>query len=136
MGRRRRVVNVLLDTHTLLWLVSAPAEVEAAAMAELIKPETHVVVSAASAWEIAIKTRIGRLDGEALLSAWPDIIAGMSAVELPIESADAILAGRLPWQHKDPFDRAIVAQALRRNLTVATRDDKIIDAALVAVIRA
>lgn len=105
-------------------------------MAELIKPETHVVVSAASAWEIAIKTRIGRLDGEALLSAWPDIIAGMSAVELPIESADAILAGRLPWQHKDQFDRAIVAQALRRNLTVATRDDKIIDAALVAVIRA
>src|SRR3546814_3143566 len=92
MGRRRRVVNVLLDTHTLLWLVSSPAQVEAAAMAELIKPETHVVVSAASAWEIAIKTRIGRLDGEALLSAWPDIIVGMSAVEMTVAYADAILA--------------------------------------------
>src|SRR3546814_19389268 len=124
MGRRRRVVNVLLDTHTLLWLVSSPAQVEAAAMAELIKPETHVVVSAASAWEIAIKTRIGRLDGEALLSAWPDIIAGMSAVELPIESADAILAGRLPLQHKDPFDPAIMAPDLRPQPTVSPREDK------------
>ena len=60
----------------------------------------------------------------------------MSASELSIESADAILAGRLPWAHRDPFDRAIVAQALRRNLTIATRDNKILDAALVSVLKA
>jgi PIN domain nuclease of toxin-antitoxin system len=129
-------VNILLDTHTLLWLVSSPTEIGAPAMAVLSKPETHVWVSAASAWEIAIKNRIGRLDGETLLSAWTDIITNMSAGELPIESADAILAGRLPWAHRDPFDRAIVAQALRRNLTIATRDNKILDAALVSVVKA
>ena len=56
---------------------------------------------AASAWEISIKTRLGRLDGEALLSARTDILSDMSTSELPIESPDAILAGRLPWQHKD-----------------------------------
>ena len=65
-------------------------------MAVIADPDTNVWVTAASAWEIAIKTRLGRLDGEALLSAWADIIAGMRTTELPIESPDAILAGRLP----------------------------------------
>jgi PIN domain nuclease of toxin-antitoxin system len=129
-------VNVLLDTHTLLWLVSTPSEVDASAMAVLADPNTNLWVAAASAWEIAIKTRLGRLDGEALLSAWADIIADMSTAELPIESSDAILAGRLPWEHKDPFDRVIVVQALRHNLTIATRDAKILDAAMTPTLQA
>ncbi|MBB3753728.1 PIN domain nuclease of toxin-antitoxin system [Mycolicibacterium sp. BK634] len=129
-------MNVLLDTHTLLWLASAPSEVDTAALAIIADPKTSVWVTAASAWEIAIKTRLGRLDGEALLSAWTDIISDMSTSELPIESPDAILAGRLPWEHKDPFDRVIVAQALRRDLTIATRDAKILDAALAPTLRA
>jgi PIN domain nuclease of toxin-antitoxin system len=129
-------VNVLLDTHTLLWLVSTPSDVEASVLAVISDPNTSVWVTAASAWEIAIKTRLGRLDGEALLSAWSDIIAGMNTNELPIESSDAILAGRLRWEHKDPFDRVIVAQALRRNLTIATRDSKILDAALTPTLQA
>ncbi|ASQ87059.1 type II toxin-antitoxin system VapC family toxin [Mycobacterium intracellulare] len=129
-------MNVLLDTHTLLWLVSRPSNLDSDALTVLSDPDTSVWVTAASAWEIAIKTRLGRLDGEALLSAWADIIADMSAAELPIESSDAILAGRLPWDHRDPFDRVIVAQALRRNLTIATRDTKIIGAALTATLNA
>ena len=127
---------MLLDTNTLLWLVSSPDELDSSALAVLSNPDTSLWVTAASAWEIAIKNRIGRLDGEALLSAWSDTIANMSTAELPIESADAILAGRLPWAHKDPFDRVIVAQALRRNLTIATRDGKILDAALAPTLKA
>ena len=129
-------MNVLLDTHTLLWLVSTPSEVDASALAVISDPNTSVWVSAASAWEIAIKTRLGRLDGEALMSGWSDIIAAMSTAELPIESSDGILAGRLPWEHNDSFDRVIVAQALRRNLTIATRDTKISEAALTATLQA
>lgn len=129
-------MNILLDTHTLLWLVSDPAQVTPAALTILSSAETSLWVTAASAWEISIKTRLGRLDGEALLSAWADVLADMSTSELPIESSDAILAGRLPWQHKDPFDRVIVAQALRRNLTIATRDTKIIDAAIAPTLTA
>jgi PIN domain nuclease of toxin-antitoxin system len=129
-------VNVLLDTHTLLWLVSTPSDVDVSALAIISDPNTNVLVTAASAWEISIKTRLGRLDGEAFLSAWADIVADMSITELPIESPDAILAGRLPWEHKDPFDRVIVAQALRRNLTIATRDSKILEAALTPTLRA
>ena len=129
-------MNVLVDTHVLLWLVSEPARLDTSALAVLSDPENSVWVSAASAWEIAIKTRIGRLDGEALMAAWPDVLSTMSIRELAIDSADAILAGRLPWLHKDPFDRVIVAQALRRNLTIATRDTQVIGAALTAVLSA
>jgi PIN domain nuclease of toxin-antitoxin system len=129
-------VNILLDTHTLLWLVSDPSKLEPAALEILSLPGTNVWVTAASAWEIGIKTRLGRLDGEILLSAWSDVIADMSTVELPIDSADAILASRLPWEHRDPFDRVIVAQALRRNLTIATRDARMLDAALTPTVKA
>lgn len=129
-------MNVLLDTHTLLWLVSKPSNVDADTLAILSDPGTAVWITAASAWEIATKTRLGRLDGGALLSTWADVVADMSSTELAIESADAILAGRLPWEHRDPFDRVIVAQALRRNLTVATRDTKIIDAAITPILKA
>jgi PIN domain nuclease of toxin-antitoxin system len=129
-------VNILLDTHTLLWLVSDPSKLEPAALEILSLPSTNVWVTAASAWEIGIKTRMGLLDGEILLSAWSDVIADMSTVELPIDSADAILASRLPWEHRDPFDRVIVAQALRRNLTIATRDARMLDAALTPTVKA
>ena len=127
--------DVLLDTHTLLWLVSTPDEVSQAAREVLEQKTCTIWVSAASAWEIAIKTRLGRLDGVSLLSAWSDITADMTATELAIESADAIFAGRLTWQHRDPFDRMIVAQAARRSLTIATRDEQILRAALTPTLK-
>jgi PIN domain nuclease of toxin-antitoxin system len=126
---------VLLDTNALLWLIAEPEKVSAAALEVLSKPNTEVSVSAASAWEIAIKTRLGRLDGDPLLSAWPEILADMSATELPIDAGDGILAGRLPWEHRDPFDRMIVAQAARRNLTIATSDSRILQAALTPTLK-
>lgn len=129
-------MKVLLDTHTLLWLVGKPSVIAAETLAVLADPGTAVWVSAASAWEIATKTRLGRLDGAALLSTWADILVDMSSTEVPIDSADAILAGRLPWDHRDPFDRVIVAQALRRHLTIVTRDAKILDSAITPTLKA
>jgi hypothetical protein len=129
-------MNVLLDTHILLWLVSAPSKIEDSALTALSSPDNTVWVTAASAWEIGIKTRLGRLDGETLLSTWAETVADMSTTELPVESQDVILAARLPWEHKDPFDRVIVAQALRRNFTIATRDVRILKAALTPTLQA
>jgi len=126
---------ILLDTHTLLWLVSSPDQVSVTALEAIADPTREVAVSVASAWEIAIKTRLGRLDGEPLLSAWPDIMAAMSVTELAIEATDAIMAGGLRWNHRDPFDRMIVAQAARRGLTIATRDADILDAALTPTLK-
>jgi len=126
---------VLLDTSALLWLVSAPEKVSDSARELLRDPSTEIVVSAASAWEIAIKSRLGRLNGEPLLSAWSDVLDDMTATELAIDAGDAILAGRLPWEHKDPFDRVLVAQATRRNLTLATGDADILRAALTPILK-
>jgi PIN domain nuclease of toxin-antitoxin system len=129
-------VRLLLDTHVLLWLVSAPHKVDASVREVLTDPRAEVMVSTASAWEIAIKTRSGRLDGEPLLSAWTDVLADMSARDLAIDAADAIFAGRLAWDHADPFDRVLVAQAARRNLTIVTNDRQILRAALTPTIEA
>lgn len=60
----------------------------------------------------------------------------MAAGELSIDAQDAILAGRLPWEHRDPFDRVLVAQAVRRNLTVVTRDARILGASLAPTLTA
>lgn len=127
--------DVVLDTHALLWLVSTPERVSPEARRVLAQRSCTVWVSAASAWEIAIKTRLGRLDGEALLSTWADVMKDMAAAELAIDSADAILAGRLPWEHRDPFDRVLVAQATRRALTIATRDEHILRAAFTPTLK-
>ncbi len=129
-------MNILLDTHTLLWLLSEPTALDSDVLEQLADPGTSLWVSAASAWEIAIKTRLGRLDGATLLASWASQLEAMRVDDLPIDSEDAIVAGRLPWDHRDPFDRVIVAQALRRNLTVVTRDAKVLTAALTPTLKA
>lgn len=124
------MTSILLDTNALLWLVTKPERLAQNARAVLADQSNELVVSAVSAWEVAIKTRIGRLGGEPLLSAWKDILGSMNATDLAIDSADAAMAGRLNWDHKDPFDRMIVAQAARRGFTIATSDPQLSTGAL------
>ncbi|MEN4464843.1 type II toxin-antitoxin system VapC family toxin [Mycolicibacterium conceptionense] len=123
-------MNVLLDTEALLLLVSRPDLLDIDAHTTLSDTGTNIWVSAASAWEISTKARLGRIKADPLLSTWGDVLGDMAVTELSIDTADTILAGRLPWENTDPFDRVIVAQALRRNLTLVTRDSKIIQAAI------
>ena len=128
------MTSILLDTHVLLWLVSAPERIPPPTRITLADQANDLFVSAASAWEVAIKTRIGRLDGGPLLSTWSETLRNMHAADLAIDSGDGAMAGQLNWGHKDPFDRMIVAQAARRNLTIATSDRRVIDGALTPVI--
>ena len=87
-----RGAPILLDTHTLLWLVSAPDQVSHAARKAIADPSREVVVSAVSAWEIAIKARMGRLDAEPLLSAWTEIMAAMAITEPSFGSDSAAVS--------------------------------------------
>lgn len=125
---------ILLDTTTLLHLVTDPQRLNEQAYSVLADQRNDLYVSAASAWEVSIKTRIGRFDGEPLLAAWDDVLSDMNAADVPIDSSDAAMAGRLNWAHKDPFDRMIVAQAARRGLTIATSDPHVISGALTSVL--
>lgn len=125
---------ILLDTNALLWLLTSPSRIAEPVRQQLADQDNEILVSAASAWEIAIKTRIGRLDGDPILAAWEETLTAIAATDLPIQSADAALAGRLDWDHRDPFDRMIVAQAVRRGLAIATSDKKVVSGALTTVL--
>jgi PIN domain nuclease of toxin-antitoxin system len=119
-------VKVLLDTHALLWAVLSPTSLSRQA-AEMIADEANIViVSAASAWEIATKVRIGKLAGaEVLERDFLDVMDDAGYTVLPLDAADVLRAGRLPGEHRDPFDRMIAAQALAGDLPVLSNDPKL-----------
>jgi PIN domain nuclease of toxin-antitoxin system len=112
-------MNYLLDTHVLLDLLGAPQRVARAVRRVLEDPRNDVVVSAASAWEIAIKASIGRINPPDDLE---DELRREGLRSLDITLPDALLAGALPRHHNDPFDRMLVAQAQHRGMTLVTRD--------------
>ena len=116
-------MRLLLDTHTFLWWIDDNAALSTAAR-ELIADEANdIVVSAASAWEIATKFRLGKLpEAEAVASDVAGCIADEGFEGLAISVADAERAGRLPGIHRDPFDRMLIAQALRHDLWIVSVD--------------
>ncbi len=93
---------------------------------EELERADHLYVSAASAYEIAQKTRLGRLPlGVAIMARWQDIVAAMMADEIVLTAQEMARAGSMSWAHRDPFDRMLVAQALTRGLILVTRDGAI-----------
>jgi len=110
-------VNLLLDTHVLIWW-DAGDEITPAAL-EAIQGARQVFVSAASAWEIAIKTELGKIRSTRSVA---EACEASGFEELPVTFAHAAALHRLKRVHRDPFDRLLVAQALVEGLTVVTRD--------------
>lgn len=103
---------MLVDTHTWLWMLNAPDRLPDAAREALDDPANEVLVSAASAWEIAVKHQLGKLElPEPPASFVPSRLAATNCTGLPVEVVHALRAGALPPHHRDPFDRLLVAQA-------------------------
>ena len=116
-------MQVLVDTHALLWWLDGDERLSSQARAALADPSSQCLVSAASVWEIATKHRIGKLPGaEAVARDITGTIERNGFVALGIDAEDAEIAGKLAGEHRDPFDRMIAAQAMRRNLPVVTAD--------------
>ena len=113
----------LLDTHALLfWWGGSPRLSNTAAEA-IADPDAIILVSAASAWEIATKFRIGKLNDIGDPSHnYPALLARDGFVQLPISTAHGLKAGLLEGDHRDPFDRLIAAQGLMEDAIVITRD--------------
>ena len=116
-------MRLLLDTHVLLWWLLADPGLSAAARAALADRKNAVFVSAVSAWEVAIKASLRRLplpaNAEALITQ-AAIDAGFT--ELPVTFVHAFGVQALPWHHRDPFDRLLVAQSRREGLALVTAD--------------
>ena len=131
----RHAVTYLLDTHALLWALTAPDLLGARARAVIADLSSRLLVSAASGWEIATKQRIGRLpQADALVGAYSRHLDRLGVERLPITDEHALLAGRLEWDHRDPFDRMLVAQAIIESATLLTKDPAILEFSGVATI--
>ena len=118
-------MKVLVDTHCWLWALSRPEALNPEAAALLSDGETEVIFSAASVWEIAIKSALGKLrvstiDNDSLF----DIIEHQPVTRLPILHSHARHVAGLPPHHGDPFDRLLIAQAQIEKVPIMTADDQ------------
>ena len=112
-------MRVLLDTHLLLWALSQPSKLSPATRKQIVAAEVYV--SAASIWEISIKSALGKLAAKA-----GDVLAGIEPAGfsiLPITGEHAARVAELPMLHKDPFDRMLVAQASVEPMMLLTNDE-------------
>ena len=117
------MTDILLDTHVLLWALLEPHKLSSAARAVIADRNTALYVSAASAWEISTKHRLGRLpDAAPVVLAFDDSLERLGAVAVPVTSRHALAAGALNWPHGDPFDRILAAQCLLDGLPLMTAD--------------
>jgi PIN domain nuclease of toxin-antitoxin system len=116
-------MRLLLDTHTLFWALTDPPRLGHDARAAISDAANSVAASAANAWEMGTKRRIGKMpEAEAIVTDFAAHLARLRADILPIDADHALLAGSLDWDHRDPFDRVLAAQAMLTNRTLVTKD--------------
>jgi PIN domain nuclease of toxin-antitoxin system len=119
-------VRVLLDTHTLLWAAFDEDALSARARRIIQSSKNELVVSAASAWEVATKYRLGKLDfAQDLAENFVFEVTAAGYLLLPISAEHAVRAGLLPGDHKDPFDRMLAAQAIQENIPLLSNDPQL-----------
>jgi PIN domain nuclease of toxin-antitoxin system len=112
-------MRLLLDTHVFIWSVMDSRQLKAATRRYLASAEI-VYVSAASIWEIAIKTRLDKMTGD--VEAFAAAIDASGFQELPVTARHAAAVAKLPLHHADPFDRMLIAQAFLEPLRLVTAD--------------
>jgi PIN domain nuclease of toxin-antitoxin system len=116
-------MNVLLDTHVLVWAATAPELLTSEAREAIEDPENDVRISAVSAWELGIKQSLGKIELARPVEKWlPEVMRRSGFGPLAVTLKDAARVRALPGHHRDPFDRLLIAQAGARGLTVVTRD--------------
>jgi PIN domain nuclease of toxin-antitoxin system len=116
-------MRCLLDTHTLIWWMTNDSHLSKPARTLIENKDNFSLVSAASAWEIATKVRLGRLPAAAGLVQ--DFVADLARHRigiLPVSADHGLRAGLLPGPHTDPFDRMLIAQAIAENIPLVSND--------------
>lgn len=116
-------MRLLLDTHVLWWVLNTPTRLPSGVRAAVGDPTATLLCSAASPWEIATKHRLGKFpEAGPLLASFTEQLARLGATELPVTTRHAVLAGRLEWEHRDPFDRMLAAQSILDGAQLVTSD--------------
>lgn len=116
-------MSYLIDTHVLLWWLFDEPQLGMHCREIIQNPENQIFVSSATAWEISTKYRIGKLpEAKQLVENYQPTLDLARFLELPISTAHSLRAGSLPIEHRDPFDRMLMAQAELENLPIITYD--------------
>lgn len=115
-------MRLLIDTHVLIWLATEPERLPIAARSDLETPETEILYSSVNIWEIAIKQALRRPDFAIAPNAMRNWAEERGFGELALTSAHGMAAGALPPHHRDPFDRAMIGQAMGEGVTFLTAD--------------
>lgn len=119
-------MKVLVDTCTLIWATLSPSSLSREARETVADEGNVILVSAASAWEIATKVRLGKLPGaEKLERDYLDVMEDVGYILLDIDAESALRAGRLVAGHRDLFDRMIAAQAVDQDIPVLSPDPQL-----------
>lgn len=113
-------MNLLLDTHVLLWALGDPSRLPPRVAAAIADPRNDVYVSAVVTWELVIKASLGRVDLP--FAELGEVLEETGFTELPVTIAHTLRVRELPNHHRDPFDRLLVAQALAEDMTVVSAD--------------
>ena len=121
-------MKLLLDTHALIWRVTGSARLSSVASAAIDDPGNEVLVSAASAWEIATKYRLGKIpEGAAIVAGFVQVTRTLRADLLSMSAEHSLLAGSFAMSHRDPFDRMLAAQAAMESALLVTFDTAFAD---------
>lgn len=116
-------MTLLLDTHAFVWWVGSDPRLSTTAREAIANETSAILVSVATAWEIAIKVGQGRWpEAASLIARFEDVLVQESFEALPIAISTVRMAGLMQSPHKDPFDRLIVAQAIEQGLTIVSKD--------------
>lgn len=127
-------MKALLDTHTFLWWIANDPQLSTRARQIMEDANTELLLSAASGWEIAIKSRLGKLKLPADLQGFVAEQLGINGIQvLPIQMAHALHGLTLPDHHRDPFDRMLVAQGQLEELPILTGDPQIAQYAVTVI---
>lgn len=118
-------MRLLLDTHTFIWWMTNDRALPASAREMIGREDNDIFLSAATAWEMAIKHKIGKLPIVAgFIADVPGAMEAEGFVELPVSVVHGQMAGALDGHHKDPFDRMLIAQALCEELTLVSNETR------------
>jgi len=115
-------MKLLLDTHAFLWFVAGDKRLSQPARRVMEKDDAELILSAASVWEIAIKTSLGRLTLPATVEKYVAEKLEGGFRMLPVDWSHAAAVEKMPFHHRDPFDRLLAAQALAENIALVTGD--------------
>ena len=119
-------MKVLLDTHAFLWLITGDDRLSETARNTYLNPDNSLFFSAASLWEMCIKVSLGKIS---MKTGWLRTIQNemtINAIQwLPIELSHCAKVIKLPFHHRDPFDRMLIAQAITENMQLLSRDNRL-----------